>query len=127
MGASGVTERVDEIAFGAALRQELRSLALAQRFLADLPPSALGALARLRDARLHAIGAEAEFRALKGGSHRDASWGFLREMRDLGRGAADRWLAADLGSVGVCSTMDLSGFAGSILDPIVGAAPNAVS
>ncbi len=127
VGASGVTERADEIAFGAALRQELRSLALAQRFLAALPPSALGALARLRDARLHAIGAEEEFRALKGGSHRDASWGFLRDMRDLGRSAADRWLEADLAWVGVRSTMDLSGFAGSVLDPIVGAAPNAVS
>ena len=101
----------------------MRSLALAQRFLADLPASALGALARLRDARLHAIGAEEEFRALKGGSHRDASWGFLRDMRDLGRSAADRWLEADLASVGVRSTMDLSGFAGSVLDPIVGAAP----
>jgi NTE family protein len=122
VGASGVTERVDEIAFGAALRQELRSLALAQRFLADLPASAVGALARLRDARLHAIGAEEEFRALKGGSHRDASWGFLTEMRDLGRGAADRWLGADLASVGVRSTMDLSGYAGSALAPIVGAA-----
>jgi NTE family protein len=115
------------MAFGAALRQELRSLALAQRFLADLPASAVGALARLRDARLHAIGAEEEFRALKGGSHRDASWGFLTEMRDLGRGAAERWLAADLASVGVRSTMDLSGYAGSVLDPIVAAAPLAVS
>src|SRR4051794_11861310 len=77
VGASGVAERVDEIAFGAALRQELRSLALAQRFLADVPNSAVGALARLRDARMHAIGAEEAFRALKGGSHHDASWRFL--------------------------------------------------
>jgi NTE family protein len=127
VGASGVAERVDEIAFGAALRQELRSLALAQRFLADVPDSAVGALARLRDARMHAIGAEEAFRALKGGSHHDASWSFLQEMRDLGRGAADRWLAADLASVGVRSTMDLSGYAGSGLGPIVGAVPPALS
>jgi NTE family protein len=115
------------MAFGAALRQELRSLALAQHFLADLPASAVGALARLRDARLHVIGAEEEFRGLKVGSHRDASWRFLQDMRDLGRSAADRWLEADLASVGVRSTMDLSGFAGSVLDPIVAAAPLAVS
>jgi NTE family protein len=76
---------------------------------------------------MHAIGAEEEFRGLKVGSHRDASWGFLREMRDLGRGAADRWLEADLTSVGVRSTMDLSGFAGSVLGPIVAAAPLDVS
>jgi NTE family protein len=127
LGASGVAERADEMAFGAALRQELRSLALAQRFLADLPASAVGALARLRDARMHVIGAEEEFRRLKAGSHRDASWGFLQNMRDLGRDAADRWLDVDLASVGVRSTMDLSGYAGSVLDPIVGAAPSAVS
>lgn len=127
LGASGIAERADEMAFGAALRQELRSLALAQHFLADLPASAVGALARLRDARMHAIGAEEEFRGLKLGSHRDASWSFLREMRDLGRGAADRWLEADLASVGIRSTMDLSGFAGSVLDSIVAEAPLPVS
>jgi NTE family protein len=119
-GAAGVLDRADEMVFAAALRQELRSLARAQRLLAD-QPSAAGVLARLRDARLHAIGAEEEFRALKDGSHRDASWAFLRDMRDLGRRAADRWLDADLASMGVRSTMDLSGFAGPVLEPANGA------
>jgi NTE family protein len=122
VGAAGIAERADEMAFGAALRQELRSLALAQHLLADLPPEATpGMLARLRDARLHAIGAEEEFRGLKVGSHRDASWGFLRSMRDLGRSAADRWLDAHLAWMGVCSTMDLSGFAGPTIGPGIGA------
>ncbi|MBV1796477.1 hypothetical protein [Siccirubricoccus sp. G192] len=102
--------------FGSALRQELRSLALAQRLLADLP-SAPGVLARLRDARLHVIGAEEEFRALKIGSHQDPSWAFLQEMRALGHSAAERWLTADLASVGIRSTLDLSGFAGPVLEP----------
>jgi NTE family protein len=106
--------------FGAALRQELRSLALAQRLLADLP-SAPGVLARLRDARLHVIGAEEEFRALKLGSHQDPSWAFLLELRKLGHAGADRWLAADLASVGVRSTVDLSDFAEPFLEPIIGA------
>ncbi|WP_431271652.1 hypothetical protein [Dankookia sp. P2] len=44
LGASGIAERADEMALGAALRQELRSLALAQHFLADLPASAVGSL-----------------------------------------------------------------------------------
>jgi len=46
---------------------------------------------------------------------------------NLGRSAADRWLAADLASVGVRSTMDLSGYAASGLGPIVGAVSLAVS
>ena len=120
-GAAGVLDRADEVVFAAALRQELRSLARAQRLLAD-QPSAAGVLARLRGARLHEIGAEEEFRALKGGSQRDASWGFLRDMRDLGHRAADRWLGEHLASVGVRSTMDLSGFAGPVLEPSLGAA-----
>ena len=103
-----------------ALRQELRSLALAQRLLADLPSSAPGVLARLRDARLHVIGAEEEFRALRPGSHQDPSWAFLQRMRGLGHAAADRWLAADLDAVGTRSTVDLSGFAGPALEPSLG-------
>ncbi len=76
---------------------------------------------------MHVIGAEEEFRGLKVGSHRDASWCFLRRMRDLGRSAAERWLAADFASVGIRSTMDLSEFAGSVLDPIPSAAPFAAA
>ena len=116
-GAAGVLDRADEMTFGAALRQELRSLAVAQRLLADLPSAPPGGpLARLREARLHAIGAEEEFRALRGGSQRDASWSFLQSMRDLGRHAADRWLGEHLASVGVRSTSDLGAFAGPVLD-----------
>ena len=87
--------------------------------LADQPPAAPpgGVLARLRDARLHAIGAEAEFRALRDGSNRDTRWGFLRGLHDLGRAAADRWLGEHLASVGARSTVDLAAFAGPVLDP----------
>jgi NTE family protein len=120
MTSAAIVERTEEMTFGGALRQELRSLALAQRVLADLP-SAPGVLARLRDARLHVIGAEEEFRALKIGSHQDASWAFLQEMRELGHGAADHWLEAHLGAIGVRSTMDLSDFAGPVLEPHIGA------
>jgi NTE family protein len=86
-----VYERVSELAFDASLRQELRSIAVAQRLLADLPPDAAadlspgGPLARLREARLHAIGAEREFRALPRGSYLDTSWGFLRRLHGLRR------------------------------------------
>jgi NTE family protein len=107
--------------FGAALRQELRSLALAQRSLANLPlPPPGSVLARLRAARLHEIGAEDEFRALKGGSHRDASWGFLRDMHDLGHRAADRWLGEHLVDLGVRPTVDLAALAGPGLEPGLG-------
>ncbi|MFC7557373.1 patatin-like phospholipase family protein [Pseudoroseomonas wenyumeiae] len=121
-GDAAILERTEEMTFGAALRQEAPLLALAQRLLADLP-STTGVLARLRDARLHVIGAEEEFRALKIGSHQDASWAFLQEMRELGHSAAERWLASDFAAVGLRSTFDLSSFARPSLETPLGAQP----
>jgi NTE family protein len=116
---AGLLERTNELTFGAALRQELRSLAFAQGVLAD-QPGVRGVLADLRDARLHMIGAEQEFRDLKGGSRQDPSWSFLREMRALGHAAAERWLSENLAAVGARSTLDLAAFAGPRLAPAAG-------
>jgi NTE family protein len=108
--AAGLLERTNELTFGAALRQELRSVAFAQRVLAD-EASLSPMLTRLRDARLHVIGAEEEFRALDTGSHQDPSWAFLQEMRSLGHKAADRWLASNWSRVGVSASFDLTSLA----------------
>jgi NTE family protein len=119
---AGLLERTNELTFGAALRQELRSLAFAQEMLAD-HPEAQGVLARLRNARLHMIGAEQEFRDLKGGSRQDPSWAFLQEMRALGHASAERWLAENHAPVGSRSTLDLAAFAGPrIAPPMAGSA-----
>src|SRR3954454_25103985 len=112
-GAADIRERSAEIAFATALRLELRSLAMAQQLLAELPeppPSGTG-LARLREARLHVIGAEEALRALPGGSALDARWDALRRLRDLGRGSAEGWLADNLAAVGTRPTLDLARFA----------------
>ena len=113
--AASINERANEIAFGSALRHELRSLAVAQALLADVPPIP-GPLARLRDARVHMLGAEDEFRAMRGGSRQDPTWSFLSKTRDLGHRAADRWLAEHLPMIGTRSTVDLAQFAGPALE-----------
>jgi NTE family protein len=117
-GAADIRERAAELAFGTALRQELRSLAVAQRLLAELPepPPPGGALARLRAARLHLIGAEEALRTLPAGGALDARWGSLRRLRDLGHGAAESWLAENLAAVGVRPTLDLARFAGPLVE-----------
>ncbi len=117
--ARAIQERMHEIACGAALRQELRSLALAQDLLVGVS-SLPGRLARLRDARVHMIGAEAEMQMLPGGSRRDPSWGFLSKMRRLGNHAAADWLAANRHAIGVRSTVDLSAFSGPLIAPGIG-------
>lgn len=116
-GASATRDRAAELAFSAALRQELRSIAVARRLLAELPapPPADSALARLCRARLHAIGAEEIFRTLPAGSARDASWGFLHRLHDLGFDAAARWLAENASAIGTSATFDLAPFAAPLV------------
>jgi NTE family protein len=112
-----VAARTTELAFGAALRQELRSLAVAQRMLKPVPFLPM-ALARLRDARIHMIGAEAEFRSLPTGRRLETTWSFLSTMRGLGNEAATAWLSANLESIGRRSTIAPSLFEGSRLDEL---------
>ncbi|MBV9736252.1 MAG: patatin-like phospholipase family protein [Acidisphaera sp.] len=105
--AGHVVERAIEIAFGAALRHEIRSIAGAQQLLSTVP-RLTGVLARLRRARLHMIGAEEAFRAMRTSSHLHPSWGFLLEMRALGAATAEAWLSQNLASVGSRSTVELN-------------------
>ncbi len=118
--AAGLTERINELTFGASLRNELSALASAQLEVAGRPQPAQNVVARLRAIRVHMIGAEAAFRALKGGSQQDPTAAFLEEMRALGYAAAEQWLVANLASVGVRSTLDLSAFAGPVVEPAAG-------
>ena len=115
LSSAAIRERQEEMTFGAALRQELRSLAVAQRLLEGLPEMP-GVLGRLRAARLHVISAEEAFRALKPGSHNDPSWSFLSEMRELGHATAERWIAENLPAIGRHPTVDLCEFAGPMLE-----------
>lgn len=108
-GAAGIHHRIAEIAFGGPLRQELRNLAVAQHLLSELP-EVPGVLGRLRDARLHMIGAEEEFRAL-GDNHPDPTWRFLRKMHDVGVAETDAWLVENRDAIGERSSLDLSAFA----------------
>ena len=107
--ARDIQQRTNELAFGAALNEELRSLAFAQRLLADMP-EVPPALARLRDARLHVIVAEDAFRDMPGHGAFDPNWGFLRDLHRLGVQTAEQWLSDNLAAVGARGTVDLKRF-----------------
>ena len=109
LGPTAILERVNEITFGAALRSELRSLAQTQALLTGLPDLPTP-LARLRDARVHMIGAEPTAYVVPNGSQQDPTWSFLAEMRGLGHQTADGWIAQNLHAVGQHSTLDLARF-----------------
>ena len=107
-GIGDIRGRAAEFASASALRYELCSIETVQRLLAELPDAAAPgtALARLRDAWLHAISAEDAFRELPFGSALDARWGSFRQLHQLGRGAAELWLNENLSAVGVRPTLD---------------------
>ena len=117
-GAAAIRARSAELSFGAALRQELRSLAVARRLISELPeaPPPDSVPGRLLKARLHAIGAEEVFRALPSGSGMaPPRWDFLRRMQSLGHEAADRWLAENFSAIGRRPTLDLAPYAAPLV------------
>lgn len=112
-GAEAISARRNELAFDSPLRQELRSIAVARRLLAELPaaPPAGTALAKLCAARLHAIGDDTVFRALPPESAGTPRWDLFQLLRSQGQVAADAWLVANAGALGQHGTLDLAPFA----------------
>jgi NTE family protein len=53
------------------------------------------------------IADEADLASLSAQSKLDTGWPFLQRLRDWGRAAADRWLAAHRADVGVRSSVDV--------------------
>ncbi|NBC31068.1 MAG: patatin-like phospholipase family protein [Alphaproteobacteria bacterium] len=102
--ARDIQDRLNEITFNASLLKELRSLV----FLWEIIYHEKLEREAYRDARMHAIFDEDTMLALGVSSKMNAEWAFLTHLRDRGRAAADRWLAAHYDNLGVRSTMDLS-------------------
>ncbi len=90
--ATEIQNRIDEITFNSALLREFRAIAFVKDLIAE------GRIPRgeYRDIRMHRIDADEAFRDLSASSKVNAEWAFLEYLRDLGRSAADDWLADDL-------------------------------
>jgi len=73
------------------LTRDMEALA-AMRKIAALNARGSRLSRKLRRLRLHHISAEAEHPALPTASALNLDWDFLLELRDAGRGAAERWL-----------------------------------
>ncbi|WP_245863765.1 patatin-like phospholipase family protein [Caulobacter mirabilis] len=103
---SEIMDRLNEITFNAALSAELRAVAFVQKLLDDglLKENARG---RYRRMFVHAIGADGRLSDLTMATKFKTDWSFLTDLRERGRQAADDWLAKNLKSVGVQSSVDL--------------------
>jgi NTE family protein len=100
--ARDILNRVNEVSFNSVLLKELRMIALLRQ-VAD-PGICEGAL--WAGMRIHRIASE-ELAALGASSKLLAEWAFFCKLRDLGRTAADTFLAAHAHDLGERSSYDL--------------------
>jgi NTE family protein len=100
--AAEILNRLNEISFNSPLAKELRMIAL----LREVADPGRGEGARWAQMRTHRIKSDmlAEFGA---SSKLNAEWAFVSKLRDEGRRAAGKFLAAHGDDVGQRSTADL--------------------
>lgn len=99
-----IQNRIDEITFNAALLREFRAIAFVKELIAAYKLDS----GQYRDIRMHRIDADEAFKDLSASSKINAEWAFLEYLRDLGRSAAEDWLADHFDAVGKTATLDLS-------------------
>jgi len=97
--AAEIQERLNEISFNASLIGELRAIAFVQRLIDDgmLKEPMMKKYRRLN---IHAIKGGQDLIGYGLSSKYDTRWRLLTELRDLGREAAERWLAECAKDVG---------------------------
>lgn len=101
--ARDIQNRVNEITFNSTLLHELRAIEFVQRLVDH------GQLSREHYMRpyLHRIDGAEPLKAFSAASKLDASWVSLTTMRDIGRAAAQAWLAAHYDEIGKADTFDV--------------------
>jgi NTE family protein len=98
-----IADRVNEVTFNAGLVAEMRAIHFVQRLLAEQRLQA----GRYKDLRLHMVADEENLGRLRASSKMNTDRNFLLALFELGRGAAQRWLAAHAADVGRRSTVDI--------------------
>lgn len=101
---TAIVDRMNEVSFNSIFLRELRSIELVNRLLAKgaMTPEGSG----MRSIHLHHIEAEERMAHLGVSSKLNADWGFLTDLRDLGRDAADRWINAHGAALGHRSSFE---------------------
>ncbi|MBM3489249.1 MAG: patatin-like phospholipase family protein [Alphaproteobacteria bacterium] len=101
--AREIMDRVNEISFNSSLMREMRAIA----FVSHLLEAERLDVDRYKRMRVHWIDSEQEMNKLGYASKLNADWGFLTHLKEIGRQAAERWLAANYAGIGQHSTVDI--------------------
>ena len=98
-----INNRLNEITFNSTLLRELRAVAFVQRLLEEgkFSPD------EYKNVHMHRIDASGELDDYEAASKRKAEWDLFVQLRDAGRRAAESWLAAHYGAIGVRGTLDV--------------------
>lgn len=98
-----IMDRLSEITFNASLMGEMRAIAFVSRLVREgkLEPG------RYKDLRLHMVADDEGLAPLGANSKFDTDRAFLERLFEMGRGAADRWLADHKDDIGMRATIDV--------------------
>ena len=98
-----IMDRLSEITFNASLIGEMRAIAFVGRLLREnkLDPG------RYKQLHMHMVSDDEGMNGFGPSTKFNTEWVFLQELHDLGHAAADRWLAAHRGDVGVRSSLHI--------------------
>ncbi|MBX3622422.1 MAG: patatin-like phospholipase family protein [Rhizobacter sp.] len=98
-----ILDRLSEITFNASLMGEMRAIAFVSRLMRE------GKLdsQRYKDLRLHMVSDDHGLAALGANTKFNTDRAFLERLFEMGRGAADRWLAEHKADIGVRATVDV--------------------
>ncbi|WAC29532.1 patatin-like phospholipase family protein [Ancylobacter sp. SL191] len=107
--ARDISNRMNEITFNASLLAQLRAAEFVTRLLKHGSLKKKGdGIDGYRDLRLHRIDGAEKLVALDASTKMNAEWEFLVYLKEIGREAADVFLARHFDDIGVRSTLDVS-------------------
>ncbi|MCW5745293.1 MAG: patatin-like phospholipase family protein [Alphaproteobacteria bacterium] len=101
--APAIMNRLNEISFNSSLMREMRAVA----FVTDLIDCGKLDAREYRRMNVHWIESEARMKGLGVSSKLNAEWPFLVYLKEIGRKAADDWLAQHFDAIGERSTVDI--------------------
>lgn len=106
-GAGEIADRINEISFNSALIGEMRAIAFVQKLL-DEGMLKTAITKKYRRLNIHAIRGGQDLLEYDLSTKYDTSWRFVTKLRDMGRDAADNWLADNYAVIGTgASGLDL--------------------
>lgn len=102
--ARDILERMSDISFNSTMMREMRAISLVTSLIEQ---HRLTGRTQLRPIHFHMIEAAEDMQKFSSSSKFNCDMDFLQELHDIGRRAAERWLASHFRTVGTDSSVDL--------------------